>query len=66
MFDNIIDACKKLNICFSKSPDLTDEQISYGTYWRLELARALIKDLGVNDTEHIAKIMLAVCENNFG
>ena len=66
MFDNIIDTCKKLNTCFSKNSDLTDEQIEYMTYWRLELAHALIKDLGANDTERIAKIMLAVAENNYG
>jgi len=66
LFENIIDACKKLNVCFSHNPDLTDEQVEYGTYWRLELAYAIIKDLGPNDAERIAKIMLAVAENNYG
>ena len=66
IFDHTIKTCNEIDYCLSHAHDLTDEQQEYGCLWRLKLAQAIIEDLGGDNAERIAKIMLAVCENNFG
>ena len=66
ILDHTTKACNEIDYCLSHANDLTDEQFEYTCLWRLKLAQAIIEDLGGDDTARIAKIMLAICENNFG
>ena len=65
MLNKIINACQKFNECVKHRSNLNDDEIEFLTYFNIELAKSIIKDMDSHNAKQIAKIILAATEDTY-
>lgn len=62
MLNKIINTCQKFNTAVEHRGNPTEEEKDILEYLNLELAKAIIQDIDINNAKHVAKIILGFVE----
>lgn len=62
MLSKIINACQKFNTCVENRLNPSDEEVEFLTYFNIELAKCIIRDMDENNARQIAKVILDITD----
>lgn len=62
MINKIITCCNQYNNFIERSDNPSQEEVSFIENYEINFAKSIIEDLGSDNAEKIAKIILAVVE----